>query len=401
MTSAVYQQSSQVTAEHEDLDPGNQLLSRGPLRRMESEVLRDSLLQISGRLETTPFGPPDHVQVRKDGLVTAAPYGKGPRKWRRSIYLLKRRTQPLTILQSFDFPRMDPNCVARSESVVATQALHLNNNQLVRELATSFADRVWREVGNDPKGQIDLAFRIAIGRVPTSSERSIAQQSLAEMTSTWSQAEPTTRHEFVATKHLWIRETEPDIVYENDLVSVWSSAGSDKGRRFGLIEFDVGDLEKLKLIDARLELGAREDGPLLQTASVIPTGIDNYTWNDYQREKADREQPLGGLGHYRLIGVARPTPGTYIRSESASGEDLQLLQAASRSDGKLTLVLMATEDGTAYRQDWNDGVYASGDVNVPRLVVYDNRPDPSLARRKGLENLCHALLNSAAFLYID
>ena len=58
MNSRTYRQSSRVSPEKERLDPENRLLSRWPLKRMDGESLRDSLLWVSGRLDETPYGPP-------------------------------------------------------------------------------------------------------------------------------------------------------------------------------------------------------------------------------------------------------------------------------------------------------------------------------------------------------
>ena len=90
-----------------------------PLRRMEAEVLRDTLLFVSGQLSETPYGPADPVDARSDGLVTSQPSTKG---WRRSIYVMQRRTQIATLLESFDYPQMGPNCLQRGESLVAPQS---------------------------------------------------------------------------------------------------------------------------------------------------------------------------------------------------------------------------------------------------------------------------------------
>jgi hypothetical protein len=78
-----------------------------------------------------------------------------------------------------------------------------------------------------------------------------------------------------------------------------------------------------------------------------------------------------------------------------------MLRAAADSGGKVALVLTAVEDGKLYHQDWDDGVHSSTRGKPPRLIVYDDRLDESAIRRKALENLCHALFNSAALLYID
>jgi hypothetical protein len=152
---------------------------------MEAEVVRDSLLCVAGQLDLTPFGPADAVEVRGDGLVTSK---RGPAGWRRSIYVLQRRTQIPTILESFDFPQMGPNCIQRGESVVAPQALHLLNGELVHQLADAFASRVIAEAGNDPAAQVDRVYLTALGRTPSDEERALALKTVEELTQRWLEA---------------------------------------------------------------------------------------------------------------------------------------------------------------------------------------------------------------------
>ncbi len=398
MTSSVYRQSSQVLPDHLRLDPENVLLSRMPVRRLEGETLRDAMLYVSGRLDETPFGPPDGLVASAEGLVSVK--AGGQQGWRRSIYALKRRTQPVSLLVSFDVAGMDPNCIERRESIVAPQALHLKNNAQVRELAASLADRIWREAGDTPEAQIERAYQIIAGRTPTPAERNASLEALKEIADVWARNDAGTRHELVAVRELWIRESAPETVYENDLVSVWSSASSDGARRMGIVEFDVSSLAEDRLVSGYLELGAIEAAPLAQTAAAIPPGIDGLNWRRFEQEKQPLARPLAGIGRVRL-GADGTNVGSYCRTEAATEEDLRLVESAARATGKLALVLMADEDGTAYRQDWDDGAHGSTRGNRPRLVVYDAAPDPLAARRKALENLCHALFNSAAFLYVD
>jgi len=182
MTSSTYRQSSTVTPENEQLDLDNDLLSRFPMKRMEAEVLWDTLLSISERLDETPFGPADGVNVRADGLVTAVPTEQG---WRRSVYVEHNRKQNLTILESFDLPRPRPNCLERKQSTVATQALHLLNNQMIYELATLFARRVVREVGTDEAKQIERSYQIALARLPRHDEKQLAMETLDRLKQEW------------------------------------------------------------------------------------------------------------------------------------------------------------------------------------------------------------------------
>ena len=182
VTSATYRQSSVLSAEARSLDPDNRLYSRRPLLRMEAEVLQDTILRVAARLDETPFGPPDPVVVRADGLITPSGTAKG---WRRSIYGRQNRKQVSTLLEVFDLPQMNPNCLERRESNVAPQALHLWNDGLVRSLAEQFARRVETMAGDDPARQVDQAFRIALGRPPDEDERGVALEALARLTAGW------------------------------------------------------------------------------------------------------------------------------------------------------------------------------------------------------------------------
>ena len=177
MTSNTYRQASQATPALEKLDPANQFLGRMPLRRMEAEELNDALLQVAGRLDPTQFGPPDPVLARRDGLVTPVETEKG---WRRGIYVNQRRTDLPTLSENFDLPAMNPNCLERSESIVAPQALHLLNNSMVHELAASFAERVRREAGVDPGRQVEQAYWLAMSRAPNPEEQAASLAALAQ-----------------------------------------------------------------------------------------------------------------------------------------------------------------------------------------------------------------------------
>ena len=182
MNSMTWRQSSAVTAVHMRLDPENKLLARMPMRRMEGEILRDCLLSLAGRLDLTQYGPADEIQARDDGLVVSV--GKDD-QWRRTVYVLQRRTAHLTILDNFDLPQLNPNCVERRDSIVAPQALHLLNNKRVHELSRFFAARISSEAGPDADAQIERAWLVAYGRHPTDDEKSTMQNSFGRLTEEW------------------------------------------------------------------------------------------------------------------------------------------------------------------------------------------------------------------------
>ena len=175
LSGATYRQSSQVSELAETRDPTNKLLSRMPLRRVDAEELRDAILVVSGEMNDAMGGPSEPVQVRPDGLVVT---GR-----RRSVYVQQLRKHPPSLLESFDLPAMNPNCLQRSDSLVATQALHLWNDTAIRQLASRFAERMERASG-DAKS-IEQIYQAALGRPPSSDELAASHEMLEKLTAGW------------------------------------------------------------------------------------------------------------------------------------------------------------------------------------------------------------------------
>ncbi len=174
--STTYHQSSQISEKSSEHNSGNRLLSRMPLRRLDAEELRDSILLAAGELIDAGGGPSEPVQVRPDGLVLT---GR-----RRSIYVQQLRKHPPSLLESFDLPAMNPNCLERSDSLVATQALHLWNDAAIRQLASRFADRVLAATDAETQ-QIERIYWIALSRPPSVDELSTCVDSLKQLKLAW------------------------------------------------------------------------------------------------------------------------------------------------------------------------------------------------------------------------
>jgi hypothetical protein len=179
MTSTVYRQASSRKealapgqADPEAVDPGNQLLWRMRLRRVESEVVRDAVLAVGGNLDLTMGGPPIPLDPKENGLVVVDPKGlpTPTAQWRRSLYLLARRNYNLSILSVFDQPVMATNCTRRIASAVPLQSLMLLNDAFMMDQAARFAARVARDAGDAAGRRIELAFRLAFARPPTAKE---------------------------------------------------------------------------------------------------------------------------------------------------------------------------------------------------------------------------------------
>jgi hypothetical protein len=184
LLSAVYLQSSGHSGDTSD--PENRLLGRMPLQRLEAEVLRDSLLVVSGTLNRTAFGPAVRVPIAPEAMLARNlkdsypnDIADGPNVWRRSVYLFHKRVVPNPLLQAFDKPDAQQSCNRRDRTTVAPQALALLNDPFVRARSFDFADRLLKADAADPKRWIDLAFQLALSRSPSSGERNAAIEFIA------------------------------------------------------------------------------------------------------------------------------------------------------------------------------------------------------------------------------
>ena len=187
MLSEAYTQSSQRpdAAQISTLDPANSLLWRMPLRRLESEAIRDQMLAVSGQLHPTIGGAPVTMDYRPDGLVTVSAKEPPANKNRRSLYLFQRRNFNDTLLSVFDEPVMATNCVRRNQSAVVLQSLALLNDQTVLEQASAFAARVTESAGPNPAAQVEKAFQLALSRPPSPTEKEASLQSLTRFTGSY------------------------------------------------------------------------------------------------------------------------------------------------------------------------------------------------------------------------
>ena len=159
--SSRFEPSSPAHARANKADSEVRLLWRQRIRRLEAEALRDAMLAATGELNNRMLGPPVPFVARADGEVVAPDDSSG---CRRSIYLKVRRSQPLTLLQSFDQPVMETNCTRRGISTIASQALNLLNSDVVTKQAIAFAERVKREAPHD---SAEHAFQLSLGRAPS------------------------------------------------------------------------------------------------------------------------------------------------------------------------------------------------------------------------------------------
>jgi len=142
-------------------DPENRLLWKMPVRRLDAEQVRDTMLLVSAELSPNPIGLP--VDAGKPV---------------RSLYTRQMRNAPNALLAAFDSTDGLTSCACRNTTTTATQSLLLLNGEVVLARATAFAKSVLAEEPNDPIKRIRLAYQRVYGRLPNSEEEEAARKFL-------------------------------------------------------------------------------------------------------------------------------------------------------------------------------------------------------------------------------
>jgi hypothetical protein len=175
VTSATYRQASKHNPEYSKVDTDNVYLWRMNRTRLDAETLRDAVLQISGQLDFTMGGPSVKHFVQSPGIHRTPKVDylafdpDSPGAHRRSVYRFVFRTVPDPFLDALDCPDASQFTPVRSSSVTALQALALLNDPFMVRMSEHFARRAASR--GSLRDQVDMAYRLALGRDPTARER--------------------------------------------------------------------------------------------------------------------------------------------------------------------------------------------------------------------------------------
>jgi cytochrome c553 len=165
--SRAYQMSSKPDEKADAADPENLLLHRARLRRLQGEAIRDALLQVSGRMNATMYGPsiPIHLTPFLDGRGKPA---SGPidGDGRRSIYLAVRRNFLSPFMLAFDTPSPFSTVGRRTVSNVPAQALILMNDPFVHQMADLWGKQIAAST-SDTRTRVVTMYKQAFSRPPT------------------------------------------------------------------------------------------------------------------------------------------------------------------------------------------------------------------------------------------
>ncbi len=166
-----YQMSSTVNPEAETIDPNNNLLHRSRIKRLQGEVIRDSILKISGQLNSAMFGPsvPIHLTPFMSGRGRPGSSGPLDGNGRRSIYVEVRRNFLSPMMIAFDTPIPFNAIGKRNQSNVPAQALILMNDPFVVEQAGKWAAELIKQ-DQSREQRIEQIYLTALGRPPAAWE---------------------------------------------------------------------------------------------------------------------------------------------------------------------------------------------------------------------------------------
>ncbi|MEZ6050792.1 MAG: DUF1553 domain-containing protein [Planctomycetaceae bacterium] len=189
MLTQTYQQSSAARDEAIAVDADSRLLWRFPPRRLSAEEIRDTMLSITGKLDTRMGGPGSTLPLpagQRRHLCALEEHG--PETYRRAVYHQNARASVIDLMSEFDCP--DPAFAAprRSATTTPLQALTLMNHDFTLDMADALAARVAEDTGEQPNDQIERAFVLAFGRAPDPNERDTALPLLNNTNSTPSAA---------------------------------------------------------------------------------------------------------------------------------------------------------------------------------------------------------------------
>jgi hypothetical protein len=145
-------------------DPENHYWWRGNVRRVESQAIRDCLLQLAGWLDPSLGGPPQEL---------------GPDSRRRSVYFKHSRDEQDQFLTMFDDADI-LQCYRRAESIVPQQPLALANSRLALDASQAIAQRISAGLTDtqEPTEFIQTAFLAILARPATAEEARLCQEAM-------------------------------------------------------------------------------------------------------------------------------------------------------------------------------------------------------------------------------
>lgn len=169
--SKAFRQSSAPDERGIRIDAASSLLWRFPPKRVEAEVIRDSILQASGLLDRTIGGRSFRIHNEKKTYAQWQVLNNhGPETWRRMLYQERMRRVDDQMFTAFDFPDCGQVRAKRPVSTTPLQALNLMNSDFVIDQSAKIAQRALKESGSDESKAVNRCFELLLNRQPEPDE---------------------------------------------------------------------------------------------------------------------------------------------------------------------------------------------------------------------------------------
>jgi hypothetical protein len=421
LLSATYRQTAhrQVTTEIASVDPTNKYLWRFSPQRLDAEQARDAMLLASGELDFKAGGPPD------DGNST-----------RRSIYTRKKRNSQNELLRSLDAPAGFSSTAERQSTITPTQALLLINGEWSLARAKKLAARA---------GNIDKAWQLALGRLPTAGEREQAEAFLQNGATAESPSAPA-KSPLADSPDLFKENTPQErlIVQSSDLEgdeftvqAIFQVDSIDAGSApQSIISRWNGNKDSIEAFGWNLAVTGKKSNFTPQSVIVQLVGEDDNSNIAYEVAASHLKVELGHRYHvvvtvscpdhsvtFRLQDLSEPTSTSRtavakhaVRSKLGAGVSslviggLSKRSAAHQWDGHIEAVQIAagmprSESASIDPVQWPLGLvsWIATAANNSPCSWAGSDAEPVAARdasRQALVDLCQILLNTNEFFYL-
>lgn len=446
-------------------DAGNRFWWRAERRRLDSESLRDRMLIVGGDLDTRMSGPGFKPTIQAEALEGLSrkegawkPSSLAEQR-RRAVYMFSQRSLLPPLMTTFDFVDTTLPCVQRPVSTVAPQALALLNNSFAHERSAALAERGLREISETPATSlldrhIRRVWQISLGRDPSKSEidaaRSHVQQQTARFESSM-QPQPSREIKLPVNGRVLHLAADAGVQVDADgRVESWNdqsgqshhASQSIAAHRPLLVKNAIHGQPSLRLDGQKRFLKVSGQVVTSPTFAVFAVVSDLSTTNQHREIFSNWNGAAGNSGTSLFLGMTgadsirlsddfsgvgtierRSMPFLLSGFSGSTGISVQQngTERASRAQGLSPRNLKT--DYVIGQQGNIDGEYWHGDI--AELLVYDrelndaerqavtqyltekyNLPRQVQERRRSayqlaLTSLCHVLMNTNEFVYLD
>ncbi len=232
VTSATYRQSAATTEDKIEHDPDNRLLSRGPRRRMDAEMVRDHALAASGLLvkrvggpSVRPYQPPGvwEAVAMPDSDTRNYKQDHGDALYRRSLYTFWKRSAPPASMDVFNAPSRETCTITRECTNTPLQALVTLNDPQFIEASRVLAQRALTEGGADDDAKLQWIAERVLSRPLLDKEAEAIGKSLARLLEHYASNAESAEH------LLTVGEAPVDEALPADRLAAWTMIASAIG----------------------------------------------------------------------------------------------------------------------------------------------------------------------------